>query len=187
MANIISKAKVKCKDSTTASLIGSSVVNEGIKFKNTITATCYDADGNEKWTDSGHNLMVDEGLEYILGVALSDETQDATHYIGLKVASGGIAAGDTLASHAGWTEATNYTGDRQAWVEAGVSSKTITNTASPASFSINGTGTVAGAFLCVPSTGSAQELIAVGDFAVTRNTYSGDTLEVTYELTIADA
>lgn len=129
--------------------------------------------------------IVNEGLNYVLGVTFSDDTQDATHYIGLK-STGSVAAGDTLASHAGWTEITDYTGDRKAWTEGGASSQSISNSGNAAAFAINGTCNVYGAFLCVPATGSAQELVAAVDFTTNRSLADGDTLNVTYTLTAAD-
>lgn len=130
-------------------------------------------------------MIVNEGLNYILGVTFSDEAQDTTHYVGLK-GTGSVAAADTLASHTGWTEITDYTGDRKAWVEAGASSQSITNSASPATFAINGTCNVYGAFISVPATGTAQELICAVDFTTNRSLGNGDTLNVSYTLTAAD-
>ena len=130
-------------------------------------------------------MVVNEGLNYILGVTFSDETQDATHYLGLK-GTGTPAAGDTLASHATWSEITAYTGDRKAWTEGGASSQSISNSGSAAAFAINGAAEVYGAFLCVPETGTAQELVAAVDFASNRTLADGDTLNVTYTLTAAD-
>lgn len=130
-------------------------------------------------------MVVNEGLNYILGVTFSDETQDTTHYVGLKGA-GSMAAGDTMASHAGWTEITSYAGDRKAWVEQGASGQEIENTGNAASFAISGACTVAGAFICVPETGSAQELVCGVDFSSSRTLADGDTLNVIYKLTAAD-
>lgn len=130
-------------------------------------------------------MIVNEGLNYILGVTLSDEAQDATHYVGLK-GTGAVAAGNTLASHAPWSEVTTYTGDRKAWTEGGASSQSISNTGNAASFAITGDCSVYGAFICVPATGSAQELICAVDFSSSRTLANGDTLNVTYTLTAAD-
>lgn len=182
--NLISKTKTK--DSATATLVASTVVKDSFKFKNPVRVECIGPDGVVKWVEEGYNLMTNEGLEDILDVYFSDGTQDATHYIGLKGA-GAVAAGDTLASHANWSEVATYTGNRKAWTEAGVSSKAITNTASPASFAINDTATVAGAFLTNAETGTTGVLVAAIDFTSSRSVLSGDTLNVTYSLTIADA
>lgn len=182
--NIISK--VKTKDSTTANITASMSIKDSFKFKNPVKVECIGPDGVVKWVEEGYNLVTTQGLEDILDVYFSDGSQDATHYIGLK-GTGAVAVGDTLASHANWTEVTDYTGNRKAWTEAGVSSKAITNSASPASFAIDDTATVAGAFLTNAETGTDGILVAAIDFTASRSVLSGDTLNVTYSLTIADA
>ena len=103
-----------------------------------VIAELYGADGKLKWRDAGSNLIVDEGIEFIMDTALSGGTQDTTYFVGLKD-TGTPAAGDVLASHAGWAEITAiYTGNRPAWVDGGLASKVITNSASPAAFAIAG-------------------------------------------------
>jgi hypothetical protein len=145
---------------------------------------CLDADGNVKWVESFDNTFVNEGLDHILDVVFSDGSQDTTHYVGLK-GSGAVAAGDTLASQGSWSEFDSYTGDRKAWTEAGVSSQSITNSASPAAFSISGSGTVAGAFLCNAASGTSGKLYSAADFTASRTVASGDTLNVTYTVDIS--
>jgi hypothetical protein len=148
-----------------------------------VIAELYGADGQLKWRDAGENLIVDQGIEFIMDTALSAGTQDSTYFIGLKD-TGTVAAGDTAASHAGWSEITAiYTGNRPAWTEAGVSSKVITNSASPASFSITGTDDVYGAFLATDNTGTAGSLIGAKDFAAAVSVINGDTLNITYQIT----
>jgi hypothetical protein len=127
--------------------------------------------------------MTTEGLNDILGVYFSDDSQSATHYIGLKGA-GDPAVGDTLASHSTWTEVADYTGNRKAWSEGGVSAKSITNSASAASFEIDDTATVAGAFLTNAETGADGKLVAVANFTASKSVVSGDTLKVTYTINI---
>ena len=64
------------------------------------------------------------------------------------------------------------------------------NTASKATFSINATSTVAGAFVVsnnAASDATAGTLYGVVDFASARDVVSGDTLEVTVPLTAASA
>lgn len=149
-------------------------------------ATCYDKDGNIKWQDKFENLVTNEGLDHLLDVTLSGASQNASWYIGLK-GSGSPAAGDTLASHSGWSEDTNYSeANRQTWTDGGVSSQSVDNSGSPASFSINGTTTIHGAFLASVNSGTSGILYAVGDFSSSKSVDSGDTLEVTATFTMAD-
>jgi hypothetical protein len=120
-------------------------------------------------------------------------TQVTTWYVGLITGPGSgttIAAGDTLASHAGWTEFTNYTGNRKAAVFATATTadpSVITNTASPAQFAITGAGgTVAGAFLASVATGTSGVLFSASDFQSPgdRVVVSGDTLNVQYTFSL---
>ncbi len=173
-------------DKVTSQLEANTDNTEAMKLGGVFKFECFDKDGNLKWTEEDHNLVVDTGLNSILDVYFHAATQITTWYVGLKGA-GTIAVGDTLASHSGWSEITDYTGDRKEYVEAAASGKSITNSASPASFSIDGTATVAGAFLCSVATTTSGTLFSAIDFAASRSVASGDTLNVSYTFTSADA
>jgi hypothetical protein len=154
---------------------------------------CVGADGNVKWEDEMHNLVVNTGLQSMVAVYLDGATQITTWYIGLITGPGSgttIAAGDTLASHAGWTEFTNYTGNRKTATFGTATTadpSVIDNTASPASFAITGAGgTVAGAFLASVDTGTSGTLFSASDFQSPgdRVVVSGDTLNVSYTFSL---
>lgn len=151
---------------------------------------CRDRDGNVKWRDTIKNIVVNQGLNDLLDVTLSGATQDTTWFVGLTSASPTVAAADTLASHGGWTEVTAYDEtNRVAWVEAGASSQSISNTASPAVFTINANGTdVGGAFLAGVNTGTSGRLFAAGAFTGgNKSLDDNDTLTVTATFTAAAA
>jgi hypothetical protein len=97
--------------------------------------------------------------------------------LGLKWAWS-IVAGDTLASHSGWTESTPYSGNRPT-ITFGTTSSTWSNTATAVSFTINATATVAGAFITTVNTGTSGVLYCASDFSGSRSVVSGDTLNVT--------
>ena len=159
--------------------------NVGLDLANIWKVTCLDKDGNVKWEEEKKNLIVTEGLNHILDSQFHAGTQVTTWYIGLK-GSGTPVAGDTMASHASWSEITDYSGDRKEWTEGAASSGSMTN-ASSVDFSITGTATVAGAFLNTASTGTAGTLYGVVDFSSARSVISGDTLQVTVTVTAASA
>lgn len=149
---------------------------------------CFDADGNLKWEDQFHNLVVNEGLQDLNNKYFKGVTYSAAWYLGLITGPGSSTtynAGDTLATHAGWTEFTNYTGNRKA-VTFGTPTladpSVINNSASPSSFVITGGGgTVAGAFLASVATGTSGILFSEGDFTGgDKIVASGDTVNVTY-------
>jgi hypothetical protein len=151
---------------------------------------CRDKHGVEKWRDTIENIVVNEGLNHLLDVTLSGATQDTTWFVGLTSATPTVAAGNTLASHAGWTEVTAYDEtNRVAWVDGGVSSQSVSNSGSPATFTINANGTdVGGAFLAGVNTGTSGVLYAAGAFtAGNKSLDDNDTLDVTFTATAAAA
>ena len=154
---------------------------------------CLDKDGNLKWEDSMHNLVVNEGLQNMNTQYFKGSTYTAAFYLGLVTGPASAttyAAADTLASHAGWTEYTDYSGSRKA-VTFGTATtadpSVISNSASPASFTISGSGgVVAGAFLCTVASGTSGVLFSEADFQSPgdRTVVSGDTLNVTYTFSL---
>jgi len=162
--------------------------SDGFKIGGVFEATCYDSNGDVKWSDTAKNLVTDVGLNHVLDVVLHGTTAVSPWYMGLKNA-GTVAAADTLASHSGWTENTNYTGNRQEYNEAAASSKSTTNSANKASFAITvDAQTIAGAFLCSVATETTGTLLCVADFTGgNKSCANGDTLQVTYTISAADA
>ncbi len=61
------------------------------------------------------------------------------------------------------------------------------NTASRAEFEINGSATVAGAFICSAASGASGSLYGAADFSTSRGVEDGDTLLVAATLTAAAA
>lgn len=157
---------------------------DNLKFRAVWIFECYDKNGDLKWVDGFQNLVVTEGLNHILDVEFNAATQDSTWFIGLKN-TGTVAAGDTLASHTGWTENSNYTGDRKAFTTVSASSGSITNSASKASFAVSADSqTIAGGFLTTVETGTSGTLFSAKDFSGgDKSADSGDTLEVTLTIT----
>lgn len=155
---------------------------------------CYDKDGNLKWEDTCHNLIVNVGLKFINDTVLTGSGYTAAWYVGLitgPAASTTIAAGDTLASHAGWTEDTNYSGNRQAitFGAATTANPAVSTNGTPVQFTMNGTTTIAGAFLANVASGTSGTLLCASDFQAPgdRSVVSGDVLNVTYTFNMAAA
>lgn len=158
------------------------------------TIQCRDKDGLLKWETSKHNLVVNEGLKFMNDKFFTGSAYTAAWYIGLygAGASNTPAAGNTMASHAGWTEVTAYSQSTRPVATFAAASladpSVITNSASPAVFSINATTTVGGAFLTTDNTkgGTTGTLFSAADFAAPgdRSVVSGDTLNVTYSFSL---
>lgn len=144
--------------------------------------TCVAADGTERWREEIENLVTTVGKTDIVDKYFKGSAYTAAWYLGLK-GTGTVAAGDTLASHAGWSEVTPYTGNRPAITFGTTSSGS--NTATQVSISINATATVAGAFVASVNTGTAGMLYSAADFSASRSVVSGDTLNVTPTVSVS--
>lgn len=127
------------------------------------------------------NGIVDVGLNKLLDVMFHGVSPITTWYLGLIDNAGfsALAAGDTMSSHSGWTEATGYSGDRKEWTEGAAASRSITNSAT-VDFSMTGTATIKGVFLNSADTGTGGTLWATAAFASNVSVVNGDTLKVTY-------
>lgn len=143
---------------------------------------CFDAEGNLKWRDFVDNLVVDTGLNDMLDKWLKGSTYTAAFYVGLTGATPTVVAGNTMSSHAGWTDDATYSNaTRPALTLGTVASKSVDNSASKAVFNINGTATIGGAFVTTSNTksGTTGTLISAGAFSGGNKSVSnGDTLNV---------
>jgi hypothetical protein len=187
------KDQAHSADSATAGLVAKTGFGESAKGGGVFHVQCFDKDGVLKWEDQMHNLVVNVGLQDMNTKYFTGSTYTASWFLGLVTGPGSsttYAAADTLASHAGWTEFTDYSGNRKA-VTFGTATtadpSVISSSASPAQFSITGAGgTVAGAFLCDVSSGTSGLLFSEADFQSPgdRVVVSGDTLNVTYTFSL---
>ena len=188
--------KAKITDTTASGLIISPQSTEGLKATGKFLIECYDKDGKLKWMDESKNLVVNVGLQYMAGTALDGSTtRITTWYLGLygAAASNTPAAGDTMSSHAGWTEVTDYTEANRptaTFVAATTANPSVvTNSASKAQFTMNNTVTVGGAFLTSNSTkgGTSGTLFSAKDFSSPgdRSVVSGDVVLVTYTFSLS--
>lgn len=180
-------------DTTSAGLICSARPFEKALASGVYTVQCFGADGNLKWEEVFPNLVVNAGLQNMVAAYLAGATQTTTWYLGLvtgPAASTTYAATDTLASHAGWTEFTDYSGSRKAvtfGTPTTANPSVVSNSASPSTFTISGAGgTVAGAFLCSAASGTSGILFSAADFQSPgdRVVASGDILNVTYTFSL---
>ena len=187
--------KLTATDQISSGLTCNPKAGEEAKATGLFEIKCHDKDGNLKWEAQSKNLVVNAGLAYMAGSALTSVTQITTWYLGLygAGASNTPAAGDTMASHAGWTEVVAYSNATRVaatFVTATAANPSVvTNSASPATFNINGTTTVGGAFLTSGSakSGTTGTLFSAADFGSPgdRSVVSSDTLSVTYTFSLA--
>jgi len=165
---------------------------EGLSSGGVFTVTCYDKDGHEKWVDIAPNLVVNTGLQAMNTQFFTGSAYTAAWYIGLvngTSASTTFSGGDTLDTHAGWTENTDYVGNRKA-ASFGTATladpSNINNSSSAASFTMNANATIAGAFLTNVASTTTGLLFSAADFQAPgdRTVVSGDVLNVTYSFNL---
>jgi hypothetical protein len=154
------------------------------------TAICYSVDGFVKWTEDIHNVVCTVGKNATLDGILGNSAQGAV-VMGLK-GTGTAVAADTMTSHATWSEvglanAPTYSGNRPAPTFSAASSGSKT-TSSAVTFSMTGTGTVAGCFINIGGSATKDTttgvLFSAGDFSSSKSVVSGDTIAVTYTATL---
>jgi hypothetical protein len=188
--------QAKANDVAAGGLIANSGATEGLKATGKYIAECYDKNGNLKWVAETKNLVVNVGLQYMAGTALDGATaRITTWYLGLygAGASNTPAASDTMSSHAGWTENTDYSeANRVTAVFAAATTanpSVVTNASNKANFTMNATTTIGGAFLTSDNTkgGTTGTLFSAADFQSPgdRSVVSGDVLLVTYQFSLS--
>lgn len=187
--------QAKSTDAVSSTVQKGKGVSEGVSGGGKFKVVCFDKDGNLKWQTESHNLVVNVGLQDMNDKYFSGSGYTAAWYIGLygAGASNDPNAADTMSSHSGWTEVTAYSQSTRPAATFGSATaadpSVIDNSGSVAVFSINGTVTVGGAFLTSNDTkgGTTGILFSAADFQSPgdRSVVSGDTLNVTYEFSLA--
>jgi hypothetical protein len=179
-------------------VVRGSGVDEGGDAHGRYEIECFDADGKLTWREIIDNVVATVGKNLALDSFLAGAAYTVVGpFMGLisSVSYSAVAAGDTMASHAGWLEAggvtaPTYSGNRRTavWAAAASGSKAV----SPAlSFAITSSGTVKGAFLCYGS-GAVNTKDNTGGVLWSAGTFStgdkavvnGDTLNVNYSTSL---
>lgn len=168
----------------------------GIKIKNTYKITCRRSadDPTILWEETVENLTVNQGLNDILTKYFTGSSYTAAWYVGLinNASFSALAAGDTsqqINGSNGWIEDTAYSASvRQTLTLGSVSGGSVSNSASPASFTMNASGTLNGAFIATTSTQGAGAggtiLYGEASFGSTQPYSSGNVITVTITLTM---
>jgi hypothetical protein len=196
----MSSEKTKFGDVTaaTASFGGGSA--ETVGLEGVYVATCYGADGVEKWSDTFENLTTNVGRKNLMDSYFAN-TGGGAIVMGLGGANGSgtftPAYADTQSSHAGWFEvgganAPTYSGTRKtpSFSAATSANPSVLSTSAAVVFSMTSSGTVYGAFINVGGSTAIDNttgtLFSIGAFtAGSKTVTSGDTINVTYTLSAA--
>ena len=173
---------------------------DSVGLEGVYVATCYDANGVEKWSDTIPNLTTNVGRANLMNSYFAN-TGGGAIVMGLGGANGSStftpAYTDTQASHAGWYEVGNanaptYSGTRKtpAFSSATSANPSVLSTSAAVVFSMTSSGTVYGAFINVGGSTAIDNttgtLFSIGAFtAGSKTVTSGDTINVTYTLSAA--
>lgn len=136
-----------------------------------------------------HNLVVSEGLDYLLNAGLQGATQLTNWYMGVYKTNATPIAGWTAATITSLsTESTAYvSATRPIWTPVASSARLITNAAAPANFVANASETWYGGFVISSSTksGTAGKLWAAALFNTAKVMDNLDQVNLTYGFGIA--
>ena len=185
---------IKPTEAAAVAVSSNSSISEDTSVTGNYTVTCTAADGTIRWQDTFKNLVVNVGKTDLLNKYFAGTSYTAAWYLGLVdgASSPTYNAADTMSSHSGWTENVGYSqstrpaaafGSASASGGGAGSAGTGTISTSATAFTINATGTIAGAFLTTSNTksGTTGTLYSAGSFTTgNRSVLLGDTLNVTY-------
>lgn len=195
------ESKARSTDKVSGTIERFSGFGEGAAGGGTFIFEARDKDGNVKWTAEAKNLTTNQGRQDMNTKYFTGTTYTAAWFIGLvnNTPTPSYAVGDTMASHAGWVETTDYSGTDRATADFGtattadpsVIANTVGSGGTVATFNITGTVIIDGAFLSATQDNSTNTgvLFSVASFESPgdRSVVNGDTLNVTYQFSLADA
>lgn len=146
------------------------------------TFRARDKHGRVKWIETAENTVMTAGKNDLLDKYFAGSGYTAAWYMGLINNSGfsAIAAADTMASHAGWSELTSYdeaTREAITFASAGSGSKA---SSADCEFTISASVTVNGVFITSNNTkgGTTGILYSAASFSAARALVDNDTLQV---------
>ena len=143
---------------------------------------------HKKWEVKNRpNLVTTAGLNHVLDILVKSGTQEATWYAGIVADAPTVAAGDTLSSHAGWTEAATFSAARKSITFGSVTGGSVDNSLTKVTFTATGAVTCAGAFMCSTVSGTSGILYAAATFSADKTLASSELLTVTITCTAASA
>ena len=195
------ESKARSTDKVSCAIERFSSFGEGAAGGGTFIFEARDKDGNIKWTAEAKNLTTNQGRQDMNAKYFLGSSYTAAWFIGLvnNTPTPSYAVADTMASHAGWEETTDYSGTDRATATFGtattadpsVISNSVASGGTVATFGITGTVTIDGAFLTATQDNSTNTgvLFSVAAFESPgdRSVVNGDTLNVTYQFSLADA
>lgn len=153
-------------------------------FRGSFRVRCHNPDGQLAWEATILNAPTLAGLDYVMGAAFAGASPLTSWYAGLidSASFTALSTADTLASHAGWAEATQYSeGARRPWANLARNNGVASNN-SPMTFTLTAAKTIKGLFLASDATkgGTTGTLWATAPFTLPKALSVGQVLSVTY-------
>jgi len=193
------KDKLNAVESANASISSLAVMGESCQAEGVYTFKCFEYEGGPLlWEDTVHNVVATVGKNLMLQTALTGSAYTVVGpYMGLISSvsyTTGPVAGDTMASHSGWTEAgtTNApTFSARVAPSFGTASAGAISTASAVTFTMTSTGTLKGAFI-VYGTGAVTTILSTAGTLLSAGLFTGgdqpvntgNVVQVTYSLSL---
>lgn len=148
------------------------------------------------YQETSQNLIVDQGLNHFLNVVMGVDAKITTWFVGIFVNNVTPAAADTPAAQLGaagtYGEGQDADYDlpltnKPEYIDAPATAKVMSNSGTPASFTIAATLTIFGAFISSISakTATTGTLLAAKKFDASRAVIDNDILTVQYDITAA--
>jgi len=193
------KDKLNAVESANASISSLAGMGESCQAEGVYTFKCFEYEGGPLlWKDTVHNVVATVGKNLMLQTALTGSGYTVVGpYMGLISSvsyTTGPVAGDTMASHSGWTEAgtTNApTFSARVAPSFGTASAGAISTASAVTFTMTSTGTLKGAFI-VYGTGAVTTILSTAGTLLSAGLFTGgdqpvntgNVVQVTYSLSL---
>lgn len=194
-AGVVQMNLSKTQDIITSEVVRGSSYSDVMEVSGHFHIECFDSEGKLKWEDSFNNLVTTQGRNHLLDHGLGGPATAINTRMSY-ITSGTPVAGDTYATHAGFTELGSGVIAARATPSFSAASAGVKSTSAAVSSSIIGTGTVTGVAinLIVGSVGnlgvvadtatSGGILYSAGLFGTSKSVSNGDTLNVTYSTTL---
>ena len=178
-------------DLSSAALVARGTIDDRLTILGYYTVQCIGEDGEEKWTDIAWNVVTTEGKNAMLDKFLGLGAAYAAIAMGLHTTVGNAAS--TYATPAPQVESVVYSNATRGVPSFSAASAGAKATSAAVAFTINGSATITGCFMALGAAGVTTKsdtaasaiLLSSGTFSAgSRAVISGDTLNVTYTLTL---
>lgn len=190
--------KLNAVDGTTMSIASSTGLGEQAHAEGVYTFKCFEYEGGPLvWEEKINNVVATVGKNLMLQTALTGSAYTVVGpYMGLisSVSFTAVAAADTMASHAGWTEAGSTNAPTFAARIApafGTATAGAIALSAVTSFTMTGVGTLQGAFIAY-GTGAVTTLMSTAGTLLSAGVFTGgaqpvnnlNVVQVSYSLSL---